>query len=158
MSNSIVCVDQRFAVKNSGVFCPILIFELSNLKNDDPASQSLFKVARYDYSIFFFEEQSFPVALWLRRISVGWETWVWFQHWSESLCLLCHRQFWRGNEAVIGDDWTEMLALYSCANCIVFFSSNLSAVIPRWHWQALKMNIWLQLFWSTWSLARGSDS
>ena len=59
MSNSTVCLDQRLAVKNSGVFCPVLIFELSTLKNDDPASEGLFKVARYDDSnIVFLEEQS----------------------------------------------------------------------------------------------------
>ena len=43
MSNAIICINKRFAVKNSGISC-----ELSKKTNQH--AQNCFKVARYDDS------------------------------------------------------------------------------------------------------------
>ena len=49
MSNVITYIDKRFVVKNSGILCLTLIFNLSNLRMTI-VHANWFKVARYDKS------------------------------------------------------------------------------------------------------------
>ena len=53
MSNTIICIDKRFAVKNSGISCLALISNLSNLTILQARNQ--FLVAKYDgsYTVIF---------------------------------------------------------------------------------------------------------
>ena len=54
MSNTIIYVDQRFEVKNSGISCLTLIFNLSNPRMTILLKTNGFKFARYDESCIVF--------------------------------------------------------------------------------------------------------
>ena len=43
MSNAIVCIDKKFAVKNS-----VIDIQLEQCENNNPARKNSFKVAKYD--------------------------------------------------------------------------------------------------------------
>ena len=55
MSNAIIGVNQRFAVKNSGISCLALIFNLRNQGMTILHAKNQFKVAKYDesYTVLF---------------------------------------------------------------------------------------------------------
>ena len=50
MYNAIICINQRFAVNNSGISCLALIFNLNNLRMTILQVKNWFrvKVGRYD--------------------------------------------------------------------------------------------------------------
>ena len=52
MSNVITYIDKRFVVKNSGILCLTLIFNLSNLRMTILHAKNWFKVARCDKYCF----------------------------------------------------------------------------------------------------------
>ena len=58
MSNVIICIDKRFAVKNSDVSCLALIFNLSIPIMTILQTKNWFKVARHDESYTFFFSRS----------------------------------------------------------------------------------------------------
>ena len=64
MLNVIRCINQRFALKNSGILCLALIFDLNNLKTTVVyAKKSVAggEIRRVIYSIF----QAFDLNQWL---------------------------------------------------------------------------------------------
>ena len=54
MPNTIRCIDKRFEVKNSGISCLALIFNLSNPRMTILHPKKWFQVAKYDESLPFF--------------------------------------------------------------------------------------------------------
>ena len=50
MSNAITCINKRFAVNNSCIYCMILVFNLSNPRIKILHAKTWFKVAKYDES------------------------------------------------------------------------------------------------------------
>ena len=57
MSNSIRCIDQRFAFKNSGISCLALISNLKNPNTKVLNAKNWLQVAKYDESYTVFFEQ-----------------------------------------------------------------------------------------------------
>ena len=53
MSDVITCINERFAVKNSGILCRTLIFNLNNQKMTILQAKNQSKVARCDNLHFF---------------------------------------------------------------------------------------------------------
>ena len=41
MFNAITCINQRFDIKNCGIYCLAMIFNFSNPKIDNPACQKI---------------------------------------------------------------------------------------------------------------------
>ena len=62
MSDAIICINLRFAVKNSGIFRLASIFNLSNL-NMQILQAILFK-------------NQYELIQWLRQVAVSLATWV----------------------------------------------------------------------------------
>ena len=54
MSNAIRCIDKRFKVKNSGISCLALIFNLSSPRMTILHPKKWFQVAKFDESLPFF--------------------------------------------------------------------------------------------------------
>ena len=146
--NVIMCIDKRFPVKNSGMSCLTLIFDLSNPKMRTlhvKIGSRLRHMRHMTNHIPFFSVGGYePMALWLRRVAVSWATWVQFQQDAESLCS--HLAILRGNHEPVS---ALTLMLYIAALCIIF--------IEFCH-LTLYMKIRLPLFLRTWSQTRGPDS
>ena len=89
--NAIICIYERFAVKNSGISCLALIFNLSSLAilKWKPSGKDWFKV----HTLFFLVEWFQLMALWLWRVTVSLATLVYCQQGAEALCcpmtILC---------------------------------------------------------------------
>ena len=105
--------------------------------------------------ILFFQQIHTNLLLVILQHKVSREAWVQFQplhHCTENLCI--HLTIFCGTEPVSG---LAHVLLYSCALCIFpflkFASGNLALI-----GLTLNINIWLSLFWSTWSSDHGQPS
>ena len=80
MSKVIACINQRFAVKNSGKSC--------HPENDNHAHKNRFKVARNDKSFtnFFVDQCEFMAyqALWIWQVAGSLATWIQVQQGAEA--------------------------------------------------------------------------
>ena len=88
MSNEITCIGNRFAVKNYSISSLARIFNLSNLqsKNENPAQENRFKVAKYYESYAVFLGRSIQTHC--VTVAVGRAAWVRFPQGSETIFRL----------------------------------------------------------------------
>ena len=118
MSNAIICIDKRFAVKNSGISCLVLIFNLSIPKLIILCS----KLRDMTSSIPFFSVDRYKLmAQWLRRVAVSRGAWVQILQGTETFCL--PSAILRGTELVSA---LARALLYCCALYNFYFLDFLS--------------------------------
>ena len=89
MSNTIRCIDHRFAFKNSGVACLALIFNLSYLRSTILHPKNAVRNSSSNMTIhitFFSVNRYEPMVEWLRLVIHSLETWVRLPHGAESFC------------------------------------------------------------------------
>ena len=129
--------------------------ELSEIVHPKKNFKTVQVIWRFIYH-FFSDIWYEPMVEWLRLVVNSLEILVRFQHagaWCWILLLRCSHFAWHWARQC-----TDMHAFYIAALTIIFF-------LGFRQWQSftdrvltLNMNIWLPLFWSTWSWASCPDS
>ena len=117
-ATSLPCINKRFAVKNSGISCLALIFNLSIPKLIILCS----KLRDMTSSIPFFSVDRYKLmAQWLRRVAVSRGAWVQILQGTETFCL--PSAILRGTEPVSA---LARALLYCCALYNFYFLDFLS--------------------------------
>ena len=148
-----MCINKRFEVKNPGIPCLVLIFNLHNLKTKILQVKNWFYVARYDnkYNVLF-NRLIWTMNHWLSQVAESQATWVWRLQGAE-IFVTPHPYCMALSQSV---NWR--VRFYIAALSMIF-----SLELFQW-WShtdrilTLDVNTRLPLFWSTWNLALGQDS
>ena len=156
ISNAGTCIDQCFAVKNFGVHGMTSIFDLSNLKMKIQHAQHGSKFPRSDISYTVFLSSliwSCGLVVNASLSGLGDRGLNSAECWN-SLQPLGHFAWHLAKQRILLADAS---ALYCCYITVLSFIET-----SQWQFSAdrisalasgnlyLYMNIWLQLFWSTW--------
>ena len=128
MCYSMKSVEKVFPVKNFGVSCLALIFNLSNQKKIDLGLlRGLLDMTSQTPS--FAPNPFEPMAYWSSRVSVSQAIWVQFSKSTETLCALGHFAWHWARQ------WTDT-CVFVLLHSLLFFSSRISSVLI-WCWQDL---------------------